>query len=100
MRCPRCGFDGELMSGGCARCGYGRISEFSGSVSGRSSALSVAVQRSSPTQQRLPMPVTDPLRLSVAQMRERSRRKSLLNVGIFAAVCVLLLIIFLFAIMR
>lgn len=53
-----------------------------------------------PAQQGLPTPVTDPLRLSAAQMRERSRRSGLLNVGIFAAVCVLLLIVFLFAIMR
>ena len=53
-----------------------------------------------PAQQGLPTPVTDPLRLSAAQMRERSHRSSLLNVGIFTAVCVLLLIVFLFAIMR
>jgi ABC-type branched-subunit amino acid transport system substrate-binding protein len=26
MRCPRCNFDGELVQGGCARCGYGRAS--------------------------------------------------------------------------
>ncbi len=26
MRCPRCGFDGELVQGECARCGFGRTS--------------------------------------------------------------------------
>ena len=26
MRCPRCGFDGELIDDGCAHCGYRRVS--------------------------------------------------------------------------
>lgn len=26
MRCPRCGFEGELVDGGCAQCGYRRVS--------------------------------------------------------------------------
>lgn len=26
MRCPRCSFDGELIDGACARCGYRRVS--------------------------------------------------------------------------
>src|SRR2546425_1905999 len=47
MRCPRCGFDGELLSGACTRCGYGRVNVLSGPISGRNSALSVAVKRSS-----------------------------------------------------
>ena len=25
IRCPRCGFEGEPIDGGCARCGYGRV---------------------------------------------------------------------------
>src|SRR5579859_6577989 len=38
MRCPRCGFDGELVAGGCARCGYGRVSPPTGvlNVAGQS----------------------------------------------------------------
>ncbi len=47
MRCPRCGFDGELVSGGCTRCGYGRVNVLSEPISVRRSALSVAVKRSS-----------------------------------------------------
>ncbi len=47
MRCPRCGFDGEFVGGGCTRCGYGRINTSSG-------PLRLAVQRSSST----PMPLT------------------------------------------
>jgi len=47
MRCPRCGFDGESVGGGCARCGYGYMSMSSG-------PLSLAVQRSSSTS----MPLT------------------------------------------
>jgi len=47
MRCPRCGFDGEFVGGGCARCGYGRIDTSSG-------PLRLAVQRSSSTS----MPLT------------------------------------------
>ncbi len=27
MRCPRCSFDGELIDGACARCGYRRLSK-------------------------------------------------------------------------
>src|SRR5438876_1629744 len=39
MRCPRCGFEGELVHGGCARCGYGRASTSSDSwnAAGRTS---------------------------------------------------------------
>ena len=40
MRCPRCGFDGESVGGGCARCGYRSMNTSSGS-------LPLAVQRSS-----------------------------------------------------
>ena len=50
MRCPRCGFEGELVGGGCARCGYGRVRVpsdssslmigFSSSLTSRSSATS------------------------------------------------------------
>src|SRR5260370_22589092 len=47
MRCPSCGFDGERVGGGCARCGYGYTSMSSG-------PLSLAVQRSSSTS----MPLT------------------------------------------
>lgn len=33
MRCPRCGFEGEPVAGGCARCGYGRVGLPSGVLS-------------------------------------------------------------------
>src|SRR5258708_10896322 len=26
MRCPRCGFEGELVDGACVQCGYRRVS--------------------------------------------------------------------------
>src|SRR5258708_30521423 len=32
MLCPRCAFEGELIDGGCARCGYGRSRTSSGSL--------------------------------------------------------------------
>ncbi len=44
--------------------------------------------------------VTNPLRLSKAQIREQSRSATLLNIGVFAAICVLLLIGVLFAVLR
>jgi ABC-type branched-subunit amino acid transport system substrate-binding protein/serine/threonine protein kinase len=47
MRCPRCGFDGEFVGGGCTRCGYGRNTMSSGPVR-------LTVQRSSSTS----MPLT------------------------------------------
>src|SRR5215467_12004397 len=49
MRCPRCGFDGQLVSGRCAHCGYARVNVSSGPISGRNSTLRVAVQRSPST---------------------------------------------------
>lgn len=44
MRCPRCGFDGEFVGGGCTRCGYGRIDNTTSS-----GPVRLAVQRSSST---------------------------------------------------
>ena len=32
MHCPRCGFEGEPVEGGCARCGYGRVKVPSGGL--------------------------------------------------------------------
>ncbi len=55
---------------------------------------------STPTQAELPSRVNDQLRLSSAQIRERSRNSSLLDAGIFAAVGVLVLLFFLFALLR
>lgn len=43
---------------------------------------------------------TNPLNLSSAQMHERSHNALMLNIGVFASVCVLLLIGILFAILR
>jgi ABC-type branched-subunit amino acid transport system substrate-binding protein len=49
MRCPRCGFDGVLVNGGCGYCGYGRVAVTSGQASGRYSVVHVAIQRTSPS---------------------------------------------------
>src|SRR5260370_32158741 len=38
MRCPRCGFDGELVQGGFGRCGYGRTSIGSGNTGNQTSS--------------------------------------------------------------
>jgi ABC-type branched-subunit amino acid transport system substrate-binding protein len=39
MRCPRCGFEGEPVDGGCARCGYGRAKVSSGGLKNGNSAV-------------------------------------------------------------
>lgn len=53
-----------------------------------------------PTGGEPPAFVTDPLRLSSSQLREQTRSNTLLNMGVFAAIGVLLLIGVLFAILR
>ena len=59
-----------------------------------------ALIASYPAQREPPNVVTGPIHLSAAQMRERSRSSSLLDVGMFAAVGVLILLGFLFAVLR
>lgn len=53
-----------------------------------------------PTEEEQTPQAVNPLTLSSAQLRERSRSMTMLNMGVFAAICVLLLIGMLFAVLR
>lgn len=53
-----------------------------------------------PVDEEQPVQAVDPLTLSSAQLRERNRSATMLNMGVFAAICVLLLIGMLFAVLR
>ena len=48
MRCPRCGFEGEPLKGGCARCGYGRMPTSASPSSASSSPLGRHIVVSNP----------------------------------------------------